>query len=167
MVPHIDDTMGHKIKNRTHPRHGIQCVIQYLRNRNPAQPPQENAITVFGPRLYNSLPRYLTDIESVKTEKFKFELDKFLELIPDEPKMLNYVTAVVSNSILDQLTHLMAQLIYQRGGVPRDSATEQSSLLRNHSKYPSIHKQMQLPLCLYIKLYHLHQWLIYDLFDYM
>ena len=52
---------------------------------------QENAITVFGPRLYNSLPKYLRDIESVKTEKFKFEVDKFLELIPDEPKMPNYV----------------------------------------------------------------------------
>ena len=27
--------------------------------------------------------KYLRDIESVKTEKLKFELDKFLELIPD------------------------------------------------------------------------------------
>ena len=52
-------------------------------------------------------------------------LDKFLELIPDEPKLPNYVTAAGSNSILDQLTHLRAQGIYQGGGVP-DSATEQS-----------------------------------------
>ena len=65
-------------------------------------------ITVFGLRLYNSLLKYLRDIESVKTEKFKFELDKFLELIPDEPKMPNYVTAAGSNSILDQLTHVRA-----------------------------------------------------------
>ena len=79
---------------------------------------QENAITVFGSRLYNSLTKYLRDIESVKTEKFKFELDKFLELIPDEPNMPNYVTASGSNSILDQLTHLRAQGIYQSGGVP-------------------------------------------------
>ena len=28
-------------------------------------------------------------IKSVKTEKFNLELDKFLELIPDEPKMPN------------------------------------------------------------------------------
>ena len=62
---------------------------------------QENAITVFGPRLYNSLPKYLRDIESVKTKKFKFELDKFPEFIPDGPKMLNYVTAARRNSILD------------------------------------------------------------------
>ena len=70
---------------------------------------QENAITVFGFRLYSSLPKYLRDIESVKTEKFKFELDKFIEVIPDEPKMPNYVIASGRNSIFDQLTHLRAQ----------------------------------------------------------
>ena len=106
METNIDGTMGHKIKTRKHPSHGKQCVIQYPTNRNPAQSLQKNAITVFGPHLYSSLPKYLRDIESVKTEKFKFELDKFLELIPDEPKMTNYVTASGSNSILDQLTHL-------------------------------------------------------------
>ena len=75
--------------------------------------------------MYNSLSKYLRDPESVKTEKFKFEFDKFLELIPDEPKMPSYVNAAGSNSILDQLTHLRAQGIYQGGGV-HDSATEQS-----------------------------------------
>ena len=108
MVPNIYGRMGHTIKTRKRPRHGTQCVIQYPTNRNPAQSLQENAITVVGPRLYNSLPKYLTDIESVKTENFKFELDKFLELIPDQPKMPNYITASGSNSILDQLTHLRA-----------------------------------------------------------
>ena len=125
MVPNIDGTMGDNIKTRKHPRHGTQCVIQYPTNRNPAQSLQENAITVFGPRLYNSLPKYLRDIESVKTEKFNFELDKFLELISDETQMTNYVTASGSNSILDQLTHLRAQGIYRCGGV-LDSAMEQS-----------------------------------------
>ena len=92
--------------------------MQYPTNRNSAESLQENAITIFGPRLYNSLPKYPRDIEIVRTEKFKFELDKFLELIPDEPKMPNYVTASGSNSILDQLTHLRAQRICQSGGVP-------------------------------------------------
>ena len=109
MVPNIDVTMGHKIKTRKYQRHGTQCVIQYPTNRNPAQSLQQNAITVFGPRLHNSLPKYLREIESVKTEKFKFELDKFMDLIPDEPKMPNYVPASGSNSILDQLTNLRAQ----------------------------------------------------------
>ena len=101
MVPNIDGTIGHTIKTRKHPRHGTQCVIKNPTNRNQAQSLQENAITVFGPRLYNWLPKYLRDIESVKTEKFKFELDKSLDTIPDQPKMPNYVTASGSNSILE------------------------------------------------------------------
>ena len=125
MVPNIDGTVGHKIKTRKHPRHGTQCVIQYPIKRNPAQSLQENTLTVLEPRLYNSLPKYLRDTESVKAEKFKFELDKFLALIPDEPNRPNYVTASGSNSILDQLIHLRAQGIYRSGGVP-DSAMEQS-----------------------------------------
>ena len=64
-VPNIDGTMGHQIKTKKHPRHGTQCVIQYPTNRNPARSLQENAVTVFGPCLYNSLPKYLRDIESV------------------------------------------------------------------------------------------------------
>ena len=109
MVPNIYGTIGHTIKTRKHPRHGTQCV----KNRNPAQSLQENAITVFGPQLNQLVAKYLRDIESVITEKFKFELDKFLDTIPDQPKMSNYVTASGSNSILDQLTHLRAQGIYQ------------------------------------------------------
>ena len=92
----------------------------------------------------------MRDIESVKTEKFKFELDKFLELISDQPKMPNYVTASGSNRILDQLTHLRAQGIYQSGGVP-DSAMEQSWLLRSHSKYPS--KLDKIPI---------HDWVYFE-----
>ena len=53
-MPNIDGAMGHRIKNRKRPRLGIQCVIQYPINRNPAQSLPENAITVFGPRLYTT-----------------------------------------------------------------------------------------------------------------
>ena len=59
MGPNIDGTIGHKIKTRKHLRHGTQCVIQHPTNRNPAQFLQENAITVLGSRLCNSLPKYL------------------------------------------------------------------------------------------------------------
>ena len=124
MVPNIDGTIGYTIKSRKHPRHGTQCVIQYPTNRNWAQSLQENAITVFGPWLYNSLPKYLRDIKSVKTEKFKFEIDKFLHTIPDQPKMPNYVTASGSNSILDQLTHPRVQGIYHNGGVPNSAMVQ-------------------------------------------
>ena len=51
MLPNIDGTMGRKIKTRKHPRYGTQRVIQYPTNINPAQSPQENSITEFGPLL--------------------------------------------------------------------------------------------------------------------
>ena len=96
MVLNIDGTMGHKIKTRKHPRHGTYNALFSTRQTETQHNiPQENAITVFQPRLFNSLPKYQRDIESVKTEKFKLELDEFLELIPDKPKMPNYVTTAV------------------------------------------------------------------------
>ena len=92
-APNIDGTMGDRIKTRKHLRHGAQCVIQNPTNRNPAQSLQ-CCNAAFGHRLYDSLRKYLRDVESVKTEKFKFEPNKFLEFIPDEPpKMPNYVIA--------------------------------------------------------------------------
>ena len=55
MVLNIDGTMGHVIKTRKHARYDPQALfrLQYPSNRNSAQSLQENAITVFGPRLYN------------------------------------------------------------------------------------------------------------------
>ena len=64
---------------------------------------------MFGPLLYNSLPKYLRDIESTKTETLKLELELIPELISDEPKILGYVRTAKSNSILDQLSHRRAQ----------------------------------------------------------
>ena len=129
----MDGIMGHKIETRKHSRHETQCVIQYPTNRKPAQYLQENVITVFGPRLYNSLPKYLKAIENVKTEKFKFELDKFLEFIHDKPKMPTYVTAAGSNSILDQQSHLRAQGICHGGGwSPRCASQDCAYRVPNH-----------------------------------
>ena len=124
-MPNIDGTMGNKIKTRNTQDMEHSALFSIQQTETQLNTTQENATTVFGPRLYNSLPKYLRDIGSAKTEKFKFEVDKFLKFIPDQPKMPNYVTASGSNSILDQLTHLRAQGIYRSGRVP-DSAMEQS-----------------------------------------
>ena len=101
---------------------------EYPTNRNPAQSLQENAITIFGPRMYNARPKCpkytmskcLRVIKSVKTEKFTFDIDKFQELIPDTPKVTNYVTAAGNNSILHQLSHHKAQEIHNGGDVSKE-----------------------------------------------
>ena len=106
MVPNIDGAMGHTLKPRKHPRHGTQCVIQYPTNRNPSQSLQENAITVFGPRLYNSLQKYLRDIERVKLKNSNLSSTSFWSSFLISQKCPTMFTASGSNSILDQLTHL-------------------------------------------------------------
>ena len=60
-IKSTDRTFTHRATNVT------RGVIEYPTNRKPAQSFQENATSVFGPRLYNSLPNYLRDIRSVKT----------------------------------------------------------------------------------------------------
>ena len=56
MVANGDSAILQKMKTRNHQRHGTQCDIEYPTKRDPAQSPQENAITVFGTRLSKSLP---------------------------------------------------------------------------------------------------------------
>ena len=107
-----------------HPRRGTQCLIEYPTNKNPAQSFQENAITVLGPRLYNSLPKYLKDIESVKSEKLKFELNKFLELILDGPKCTTM--SPQQEATASSTSYLIGGLKESTTATVSDSAAEQA-----------------------------------------
>ena len=72
MVPNIDGTMGHKIKPED--TQGMEhSTLFSIQQKYRAQSLKE--MQYLGLYLYNSLPKYLRVIESVKTEKFKFELD--------------------------------------------------------------------------------------------
>ena len=42
-------------------------------------------------------PKYLTDIRSVKTKEMELDIDKFLQLIPDEITISNNVIEARSN----------------------------------------------------------------------
>ena len=101
MVPNIDGTMGHKIKTRKYPRHGTQCNIQYPTNRNPAQSLQENAITELGPPLYNSLLKYLRDIEVLKLKNSNLRSTNFWSsflMSPNCPTMSPRQEAIASST---------------------------------------------------------------------
>ena len=112
------------------------CALFSIKQTETLHDPfKKIATTVFGPRLYNSLPKYMRDIERVKkNQKFKFLLNRFLALIRDESKMLNYAIASGSNSILDQLTQLRAQGIYK----VVESPTRPLSSLNRIETVPSI-----------------------------
>ncbi|MPC97334.1 hypothetical protein E2C01_092645 [Portunus trituberculatus] len=65
-----------------------------------------HSLSVVGPKLYNSLPRYLHNSTNVSAEIFKNRLDKFLKFVWDEPSLHHYRTAADTNSIDDQLRYL-------------------------------------------------------------
>ena len=102
MVPNIDGTMGHKIKTRKHPKHGTQCVIQYPTNTNPAQSLQENAITVFGPRLYNRCQNIWETSKVLKLKNSNLSSTNFWSSFLMSPKMSPHkeATAYSTSSLI-------------------------------------------------------------------
>ena len=54
--------------------------------------------------LFNHLPAHIANITGVRTETFKYHLDKWLQKIPDTPRIDNYSAMVEkqTNSILNQ-----------------------------------------------------------------
>ena len=66
-----------------------------------------------GPRLYNTLPRYLRDKLEVTMEVWKTELDNLLEIVPDNPHtpdsipgLCDQFTAGPTNSLIYWLPYL-------------------------------------------------------------
>ena len=95
---------------------------------------------------YFELPKYLRYMRSVKTNKIKFEHDKFLELIPDEPKIhINYATALRSNSILDHLSHGRAQVIYN-SVQPMRTAAKPVQISQQLMRKPLQEFQVRIPI---------------------
>ena len=79
--------------------HNMCCRI--FNKQKHSTIPSRKSNNCFWDSLYNSLPKYLRDMRRVKIEKLKFELNKFLEFILDESKMLKYDTAAKIISIVD------------------------------------------------------------------
>ena len=100
---HIEnETETGGIKSYQHIRHGRKCVVRVI-NRGTYQNIINGSLSVQGPRLFNCLPRYLRNLTKCSKVAFKRELDKFLQTVPDEPLIPNYVALrrAESNSIVD------------------------------------------------------------------
>ena len=69
---------------------------------------REQTFQVNGAQLFNSLPVSIRNMTKCPIDDFKEKLDKYLEKVPDEPRMPGLVPggctmmAAASNSILDQ-----------------------------------------------------------------
>ena len=84
-------------------RKGRLCQIPSLKPKERKK--REYSFQVTGPRLFNSLPKYLRGIKKCSVEEFKEKLDELLGRVPDEPKIggLMPMNFQQSNSIIHQL----------------------------------------------------------------
>ena len=92
-------------------RKGRLCKVPAIKtkSRKSYQTIREDSFQVHGAKLFNCLPTEIRSISDVTIDKFKSNLDAFLETIPDEPKLDNLTpsgiclfTAKPSNSLIDQ-----------------------------------------------------------------
>ena len=96
-----------------HPRHGRLCIVPPIKNcATRVKTLRENSFQVQGPILFNSLPAHIRNKKKCSIDEFKLVLDKFLELIPDEPNVngTHYtprascqITGKASNKLVNQI----------------------------------------------------------------
>ena len=109
LVPNINDGRC-KIRAKQHIRRGRLCVVPPL-NRDATthiQTLRERSIAVYGPQLFNELPRELRNYNG-ELNTFKNRLDHFLCGIPDKPALPQYSQPAAGNSLLQQLAQLRAE----------------------------------------------------------
>ena len=90
-------------------RRGREIKIPPLRGKSSVRTLRDQSFQVNGPKLFNSIPKKVRNLTKVSVGEFKEQLDKFLEMIPDQPNVdgltptaCNLYNAAPSNSIVDQ-----------------------------------------------------------------
>ena len=76
-----------------------------VQNNSPAivRKARENTLGVRGSRIFNLLPDSIRTLNTQHIDRFKNNLDIFLENIPDQPTVTGLGRAAESNSLLHQL----------------------------------------------------------------
>ena len=102
------------LQTTVHQRLGRLCHIERVHTRSSTRVKtlKDNALTTRGARLFNALPKYLRDNNYTSLEQFKTHLDKFLQTVPDQPKLPHYHLRAAGNSIIDQLAQLRAEGLF-------------------------------------------------------
>ena len=92
---------------QNHARLGAQCKRKiYKCSSASVSTIRHNYFSCIGPRLFNILPSFIKNANSLET--LKSRLDKFLTKIPDKPPTPGY-TSVNSNSLLE-LTYFINRI---------------------------------------------------------
>ena len=102
LVPNITTEC---IRSTLKPRTGRLCIVPTI-NRNAktrVKTLKSSNFVINGPKLFNCLPSHLRNMTNCSLELFKTELDRFLELLPDEPLIPGYTSGRnhTTNSLID------------------------------------------------------------------
>ena len=89
-------------------RQGRRIQVPDINRKSPVSKQLNQVFQVNGPKLFNCLPAKIRNISNVGLDDFKMALDKFLENVPDEPKIDGLTpgtqnsSGIYSNSLLHQ-----------------------------------------------------------------
>ena len=96
-----------KITDSENSRQGRRLSVPNTTGKTSVCKMREQSFLLNGPKLFNCLPPKIRNMSGVGLDEFKSSLDKYLETIPDQPKMDGLVPGAThqgqySNSIIDQ-----------------------------------------------------------------
>ena len=94
-----------EIKAVWNPRRGRECIVPGISRKAPLriQTIRRASFSLNGPRLFNSLPKYVRDTTNCEKTVFKARLDHYLKQVPDQPLIPGYTSyrQCESNSLIE------------------------------------------------------------------
>lgn len=88
-------------------RNGRFCKVPHIKSNAPMRIKnlRHASLAVKGPLLFNLMPANIRNMKSCSVEKFKAALDKYLQTIPDQPRIPGLIRYCrnASNSLMDML----------------------------------------------------------------
>ena len=103
MITCIVSNIG--ITRNHHQRHGRSCEIRKIARESTDETKTicSASFKARGCSLFNFLSKHIGNAESITTNCFKKQLDKFLQSVPDQPCLPHCYKSAASNSIIDQM----------------------------------------------------------------
>ena len=91
LVPNLDPHPLTKesftLQFNSNPRAGTTCsLLEKKRHPNPAANAHASSFALTASNLWNCLPACISNISKQPLDTFKYKLDKFLDIHPDEPR---------------------------------------------------------------------------------
>ena len=114
-VPSISEPNKGGINEKWHIRRGRVCIVPTVNSQSSGslRSLYYTSLAIHGPRLFNSVPATIRNMNDCSVDTFKRCLDKYLGMVPDEPHISRYTALrrAESNSLFDMALFASAQLV--------------------------------------------------------